>query len=442
MNKKLRIFFCAVACFSIGSTFGLGIFESENSGDNYFTFIFVALLILIFLAGLRMTLKSNSQSELRSVAFLAATAAIAIQGGIIVGLAFANAPDSALWVSDTYSSHLPLAKSVADALTGKDGLPAEKGFSDHVLFTHFYVGIFFALFGVKPWVSALAMLLLKCCTIGIIWQWTRKLFNERAAAISIMAYGLMPTVMFYTMTFYKEAVIQFFVAAIMLSLFEILQKRDYRFFLLITPTLYALMYERFYLFPPFLFVLFFTLFFQAQAPRRIKLAMLLMALILGGIFATTYNRYFPIEGLLKSLMAMRASLNSYSDINPAFNRDLFYPLAVLKITFTPYFTLSKFSLFSNLSYLLIWGSFFNQAIIALGLYGFWRAAKTNWRTHWYYGVPFVWFLMLYAYLAPYSGRQRDSFYPLIAVYSAIAISQIISKKLNAETTDGNIKGGY
>jgi uncharacterized membrane protein len=43
-------------------------------------------------------------------------------------------------------------------------------------------------------------------------------------------------------------------------------------------------------------------------------------------------------------------------------------------------------------------------------------------------VPFALFLLLFAYLAPYSGRQRDSFYPVIALFAAIGLQKIMKMR--------------
>jgi hypothetical protein len=39
-------------------------------------------------------------------------------------------------------------------------------------------------------------------------------------------------------------------------------------------------------------------------------------------------------------------------------------------------------------------------------------------------LPLISFILFFGYLAPYSGRQRDSFFPVIATFAAVAVVRI------------------
>ncbi|HOI42663.1 MAG TPA: hypothetical protein PK523_06930, partial [Elusimicrobiales bacterium] len=129
----------------------------------------------------------------------------------------------------------------------------------------------------------------------------------------------------------------------------------------------------------------------------------------------TYLRLFPDFFLL--LSDYRSAYMNYPDVT-AVNASLPYPLAFLKILLTPFFTLNKFALFSDYSYILIWGSFFTQAVILLSVYGMGISLKSDRASNWFLALPFLLFLLMFAYIAPYNGRLRDSFFPFLAVYAA------------------------
>ena len=129
------------------------------------------------------------------------------------------------------------------------------------------------------------------------------------------------------------------------------------------------------------------------------------------------------------LARFRADMMAPSDISREWNADLWYPLAVVKVLFTPFFTFHKFEIFRDLSALLTWGSFASQAVIALGCYGFWLQMREAGTSQARVGalimaLPLISFILFFGYLAPYSGRQRDSFFPVIATFAAVAVVRI------------------
>ena len=111
-------------------------------------------------------------------------------------------------------------------------------------------------------------------------------------------------------------------------------------------------------------------------------------------------------------------------VDKAWNQDIAYPLAALKILFTPFFHPNKFEVFKDFSAILTWAAIPSQAVTVLVLFGVaaefvLARLKTAILT-----IPFSLFLLLFAYLAPYSGRQRDSFYPVIALFATIGVFRI------------------
>ena len=343
--------------------------------------------------------------------------------GLLIGFAVANAPESFLWVADSYATHLPGAQNIAAALQGKEALRDSKGGWDSILFTHLYVGVFFAIFGVKPWVSSLALLFAKTGTFAVILALGKRMFNTPTALIALLTYILMPTITFYTTTFYKEALVQLFVALSFWGLFLLIAEKRYFGLLVLSVGLGLIMIERFYLFPSYAFVLLISIWLSSrEAKRGLRSVFILSATVAGiAIFSFIWREILIPSSLLPALRAFRESFNGYSDVSREYNGDLIYPLAVIKILLTPFFTLRKFSLYGDFSYLLLWGTFLNHAVIVGAMWSLFSDFRANIAKHWFLWIPFTFFILLFAYLAPFSGRQRDSFYPLLAIYFAALI---------------------
>tara|TARA_Y100000296_G_C5146102_1_gene243769 strand:+ start:616 stop:882 length:267 start_codon:yes stop_codon:yes gene_type:complete len=80
-------------------------------------------------------------------------------------------------------------------------------------------------------------------------------------------------------------------------------------------------------------------------------------------------------------------------------------------------------MFYNYSYLLIWGSFLNQLVITIFAFQVLRNIKIAFTKYWYIFLPLVFYFFLFAYIAPFSGRLRDVFYPMISIWSATLFSK-------------------
>ncbi len=338
---------------------------------------------------------------------------IAIYLGISTGFLLSGAPEKSLWMVDSYTMHLPGSVNIAGFLHGKSVIRETSSVFDKIYFTHYWTGLWFWLIGVFPVVSTLAMLPIKSLTAFLIFLLGKKTFGEKEGLTAALIYIFMPTVLFYTVTFYKEPMIHLAVAAISLATYCIFRNRDYKYFFLLVPSFLILSNERFYLFPIFLGnVLILTLSFK-ELSIKLKFTLYTLGLIGAVFFLNKYQSQIPILRLKSALEVFRANYNSYSDVNSSYNSQLIYPLAFIKLIFTPFFTFNKFKMFYDFSYLLIWGSLLNQFIIFLALFELCRSIKK----HWFFLLPLVSFLIIFAYISPYNGRLRDSFYPIIVVFS-------------------------
>lgn len=393
--------------------------------EHIVTIAYVVGLIAIFIFGARVLLSEDLNGGGSNWKYLSRSlvlGGIAAHVGLLVGFAVANAPDSVLWVGDSYSTHLPGAKNVAAALHGEEELRDTRGGWDTIHFAHYYVGAFFAVFGVKPWVSSLALLFAKTGTFFLILVLGKRLFSSTTALLALLTYILMPTIAFYTTTFYKEALVQFFVAFSFWGLYLLIVEKKYHGMMVLAVGLAMLMIERFYLFPPFALVLFISIWVTNRSDHRaLRPLLFLLTVVSVAAFYFIYQERLQLSSLMPELRAARESYNAYSDIDRRFNIDLIYPLSVVKILLTPFFTIRKFSLYGDFSFLLLWGTFLNHVVILGALWTLVRNFKTNISRHWFLWIPFFYFILLFAYLAPFSGRQRDSFYPLLVIYFAALV---------------------
>jgi hypothetical protein len=350
--------------------------------------------------------------------------------GILAGFYFSGRGESALWVIDSYQMHIPGSKNIANYLMGFEGLREQDSVFDKIYFTHLVVGVFFILFGINPISSGLALMLAKVATILIMFHLGKRMFDGKIASIAILIYSLSPISLFYTITFYKEAIVQLLVIMIYFSIFSFVSKnnssRVYSTYIIFLLSLLLIMNERFYLFPIFIFTGILLIMLNHSIRVGIKCLILLLSISGGYIFYNVYSTALDFSNLLEVLNGFRSAYHNYSDVDPI-NADIPYSLAFLKFIFTPFFTLNKFDIFDGYSYLLIWGSFLGQIIMIFSLFGMYKSLRLNFSRTWFMLMPFFIFLCIFAYISPFNGRIRDSFLPLIALYSAYGIKEFSSK---------------
>jgi uncharacterized membrane protein len=74
--------------------------------------------------------------------------------------------------------------------------------------------------------------------------------------------------------------------------------------------------------------------------------------------------------------------------------------------------------------LIIWGSFFSQIILLAAAWQVLKDLKTNVnsfvKNQGFLFLPFLGFMAVFGYVAPFAGRLRDAFVPLLAIYFAVA----------------------
>jgi hypothetical protein len=407
-----------------------------SSSTSLLTMVFLLVLFIVFSFNLLSILKNNETDAVKWLYISLVYTAI-LHISVLLGFYLSGQADKFLWVVDSHNLHLPGAINISNYIQGKEVLRTLQDSFDKIYLTHVITGVFFRFFGVNPLVSGLSLVMMKLLTIVVMFRLGKVMFNLKVASIGVLIYAFMPNILYYTTVFYKEAVVQFLIATLLLSGFNLFVKKNNLLLHggILLVFLGFIANERFYLFPIFLFV---CIVFVFMNFRKLNRYLLLGILMLSGIgiymFMMLYTPWFLTQGwgfknihtLFSVLADYRNMYMSYSDVT-SINTQIPYFIAVVKILFTPYFTFNKFNLFDNYSYILIWSSFLNQAIIGLALYGMWKSLKTKFKEHCFIITPFFLFILLFAYIAPFAGRIRNSFYPIISIYAAYGLSKVIGR---------------
>ncbi|HXH73873.1 MAG TPA: glycosyltransferase family 39 protein [Bacteriovoracaceae bacterium] len=359
--------------------------------------------------------------------------------GILIGFLIGGGAENLLWVVDSYEIHVPGSVNVANFLQGSEALRTTSSPIDRLYLTHWIIGILFSILGAGPFVSGLGLMLVTLLSTWVLYEMAKKIMDEKMATIASLIYATAPTVLFYTLAYYKEAVIQMLVLCFCYSYVCFTRKQSFLALLGCLVSMFALLSERFYLAPFLASILFIFILFSRSVRLYAKILVIVMgALMVGIIYKKYHNYYFDFDAIFESLKLARGAYNNYSDVNPSYNSELFYPLAFLKIYLTPIFTPNKLSLFHGYSTLLTWGSFFHQLIAGSMVIGLLIKCFKLKFTDYLLLLPFLLFLALFAYIAPYNGRLRDSFYPIIALFTAPTLSFFVSslrKKISHSSND-------
>lgn len=420
--------FSSATLFISSQLYSYFLLTSGKEFSSFITIGFIFILFLIFIINFKVLLKTESgYSHYRFIPLLFV---VMLQLGILAGFYFSGKGVSALWVTDSYQMHIPGSTNLANYLIGSEGLREQDSVFDKIYFTHFVVGIFFIMFGINPIASGLALMMAKVTTTLVIFHLGKRMFDEKIASISILIYSLSPISLFYTITFYKEAIVQLLVITIYFSIFCFVSRgnssREYSMYIIFLVSLLLIMNERFYLFPIFVFTGMLLILLNRSIKLRIKSLILLLSVAGGYIFYNIYATALDFGNVFEVLKGFRSAYHNYSDVDPI-NIDISYPLAFLKFIFTPFFTLNKFDIFDGYSYLLIWGSFLGQVIMVFSLYGMYKRLRFDFSRTWFMLIPFFIFLCIFSYISPFNGRVRDSFLPLVAIYSGYGLREFYSK---------------
>ncbi|MBN8539930.1 MAG: hypothetical protein J0L82_06050 [Deltaproteobacteria bacterium] len=335
-----------------------------------------------------------------------------------------------LWVPDSFTLHGPGAERAVAFLKGNGRLDFTSVFGEQVQFTYLWAALLGVFAGINPVSTAISNLAIKLIT-WILWHRSiSKHYGNQVANVTLLILMFVPTQVFYGLVYYKEPVVQLFVVIALGSALDLRSKPNAQAFTFGAVSVLCLAIERIYLAPMLGLVLVVSIIphIKSFAFTGRSIASGVVAICAAGVFVVVFFRDFSLLKIFDNLAWLRHNYMNAPGVDKAWNQDIAYPLAVIKILFTPFFHPNKLEVFKDFSAILTWGAIPSQVVTFLALFGvsieFLRARlRTAILT-----IPFILFLVLFAYLAPYSGRQRDSFYPVIALFAAIGILKILKTK--------------
>lgn len=358
---------------------------------------------------------------------------VAFYGLLILGF-WAIGRKDVLWVADSHSLHVPGVEKAIAFLEGDGRLEFSSIFENQFQISHIWAAFLGVIAGVDPVATACTNLFLKVLTWVIWWRLIEKHFGALVAAISLMFLIFIPTQIFYGLVFYKEPMVQLLVVIALWSSIGVLSTGSKYVFLMGLGAVMLLAIERIYLAPMLGVALMLSLI-----PNAKRLVLSFTSLMLAGtvviatvLFGFIFFRDFSLIKIFDNLAWVRHNYMNAPGVDKSWNQDIPYALALVKILFTPFFHPNKLDVFKEFSAFITWGAIPSQIVTAIAVLGVWfEVQKERLRTL-VLVVPFLLFLLLFAYLAPYSGRQRDSFYPVISLFAAIGASRLANKLHSAE----------
>lgn len=344
--------------------------------------------------------------------------------GLICGFSLAYGPEYMIWPVDAIDQHLPNAMAFSDWVSGKGEIVffGDNPFSK-VYVSNMWVGLFFSVFGVYPEVSSVAMLVVKLITIFLIYtaalNFTR---NKSIALTAALIYGLLPTITYYTIQFYKDFFVHFLVALLLFMFSRSILKGSNVVLTLILATvpLALLFIERFYLVVMLCAAL--TLYCWSLTGKVfLKLAILFLACSVSYVILNYYFEGQNVQALVETIQSFQEVHNEGINVTPTTN----IALDLFRIAFTPFFTVDKLNNYNDFNSLLTFGGIIHGLIMLFYFRGIWierknRVALIN--------FAFLFLMYIFAYIEPYNGRARDSLYPLVAVFAAIGISSLLKRR--------------
>jgi 4-amino-4-deoxy-L-arabinose transferase-like glycosyltransferase len=428
-NKNLYFFFGALFCLNFSYAFLLC--QIDQTYSAFLTLPFLILLFIFFLLGTQFFLKLDPAYKPLHCILISG---LLIHLGLISGVFCTSLNIPIFWVPDSNSIHVPGSLNLLDYMNGSD-LREKTSLYDRTYLTHILVAIFFKIFGINHFASSLALIVPKLITIILIYKVSIKIDNEKTALLASLIYCFLPTQIFYSLVFYKEAVVQMLVAVLIYNLFLLNQKLSWKLFPTVISfilVLLALGNERHYLIPCYVVAMLVLTLLSTRISIIARIFVLFACYACYKFFLHFYTD-IHYRTIVATVLAYRDVFLSYPDVTPI-NKWLPYPFTVIKLFFSPYFTFDKLKNYQYFAGLITFGSFFYQILAFSLLAGIYQKFKQKQQIRMLIVqlIPFLIFLGIFGYVAPYDGRARDSFLPLIAIYSSSVIlnSTFFNKLIN------------
>ncbi len=411
----------SLICFSYGYLISL----NDLVFNNIATVVFILLSMATLCVGIKISEDlEKSKSTLR---FLLLTTFI-VNFFMILGTAAAQPAEKILWVADSYDMHIPGSVRIMELIQGKlTGPIVRTSIYDRTYIAHIFGAIFFAIFGVNQIASSLSLLIPKVICAYFIFKGTKKFLSFDHAKMAVLLYALLPTGIFYTITFYKEATLQMLVAMILYYVIKLYKKFKIKYFAILLLLFLFLGNERHYLVPCFAIAALIYVFSSKELKISYKIGMIVTCIIGYKIF-TAYYWDISLSNVIKTLVIFKAKYSDYPDVAAA-NKNFPYPLGVIKLLLTPFITTVKLKTYTHYATLITWGSMIHHLLVVCFGFGFYKIYKeiNNRKLLIILTAPFLTFLLAFGYVAPYNGRLRDSFLPLMVMVGSYTIVFILKK---------------
>lgn len=342
-----------------------------------------------------------------------------------------------LWVPDSHTLHGPGVLRALQFLKGEASLQFTSIFGEQIQLTYLWAALPSLVFGINPISTAFSSLALKILTWWIWGVAVRKHFGEKIAIITLLLLMFIPTQIFYGLVFYKEPMVQLLTVIVLAASLEVFHSGSLKYLFAGLAAVIALAIERIYLAPMLGLALFMSFVPHAKYLRwSFKTASLGVVTGLAVVGAGwIFFRDFSLLRIFENLAWLRHNYMNAPGVDKAWNQDIPYILAFVKILFTPFFHPNKLEVFKDFSAFITWGAIPSQIVTVIALYGVYLEFVRNKVRTAALIVPLIMFLLLFAYLAPYSGRQRDSFYPVMALFAAVAIVRIFDRRAQASLSN-------
>lgn len=397
--------------------------------NNISTIVFITSSMFSLYKGIEIA--KNLEDSRSTLTFLL-TITLVINLFMILGTASASPAEKILWVTDSYDMHIPGSVRIMEFFQGKLESPiVRSSVYDRTYITHILGAFFFYVFGVNHIASSLSLLIPKIICAYFIFKGAKSLLGFDCAKIAVLVYSFLPTAIFYTVTFYKEASLQMLVAMILYFIIKMYMKLEIKYFVALLFLFLFLGNERHYLVPCFAVSALFFAFLSKQLKIVYKVGVILTCIIGYKLF-TAYYWDLNFITILRTLALYKSKYSDYVDVT-SINKTLPYPLGVVKLLLSPYITSIKLNTYTHYATLLTWGSFVHHILILFFGFGFYKVYKEYNQKNLLVilSVPFFIFLLVFGYVAPYNGRLRDSFLPLIVMIGSYSIN-IVLKKINTK----------
>lgn len=421
-SKEFKFLFSlSLLCF----IYGYAIAFNGLVFNNISTILFILFSMFFLYKGIRIT---NDSLDSKSTIMFLLTTTLVINMFMILGTALAFPTEKIFWVVDSYNMHIPGSIKLMEFFQGKLDTPIVRtSVYDRTYLAHILGALFFHIFGVNHIASALSLLIPKVICAFFIFKSTKKVFDFDCAKIATLVYAFLPTTIFYTTTFYKEATLQMLVAMIFYFIISFYEKLDVKNFIIIVFLFLLLGNERHYLVPCFAISALFFAFLSKKLKFLHKLAIVL-TFILGYKIFTSYYWDINFSKILSILTVYKSKYSDYADVT-SINKSLPYPLTVIKLLLSPFVTSVKLYTYTHYATLLTWGSFIHHTLILFFVVSFYKVWNENTKRQLLLilSAPFLTFLLAFGYVAPYNGRLRDSFLPLIVIIGSYSIHMFLKK---------------